>query len=398
MGGNITMREKSDMERSIYRTQLWMEEGQYELALTALQHIQTNNPEQERQIAYLSAWCHTLLEQWTEARCLLLNLFPLSTIEENWNDAKHNERERRAFYLLCLGNAAISLNRFEVASQHYTKCLKLLSERRVNLPQVRIKARHSLGMTCILSGFYAMAIQHYEEALQMCMTIPQHEDLPEIYYGLCDANRLLENFEGAYTYGVKALELYEKRGMRTMEGRVQNALGRICYQMQEYNEAADHYLESLSIATLDDNQKTKLVNFMALADLRLAEDRLEEAQRYCQRALEVADGLNDNYYLGLMYLTCGKVTLAESEHIEGEQHDILFSKARRLFERAKELLSQTQASVLLGEAYGRIAQMLEQSGQPQEAICYWKIAYESLSRPIGQSLDELQNIQANPLL
>jgi len=398
MGGNITMREKSDMERSIYRTQLWMEEGQYELALTALQHIQTNNPEQERQIAYLSAWCHTLLEQWTEARCLLLNLFPLSTIEENWNDAKHNERERRAFYLLCLGNAAISLNRFEEASQHYTKCLKLLSERRVNLPQVRIKARHSLGMTCILSGFYAMAIQHYEEALQMCMTIPQHEDLPEIYYGLCDANRLLENFEGAYTYGVKALELYEKRGMRTMEGRVQNALGRICYQMQEYNEAADHYLESLSIATLDDNQKTKLVNFMALADLRLAEDRLEEAQRYCQRALEVADGLNDNYYLGLMYLTCGKVTLAESEHIEGEQHDILFSKARRLFERAKELLSQTQASVLLGEAYGRIAQMLEQSGQPQEAICHWKIAYESLSRPIGQSLDELQNIQANPLL
>ncbi len=168
------MREKSDMERSIYRTQLWMEEGQYELALTALQHIQTNNPEQERQIAYLSAWCHTLLEQWTEARCLLLNLFPLSTIEENWNDAKHNERERRAFYLLCLGNAAISLNRFEEASQHYTKCLKLLSERRVNLPQVRIKARHSLGMTCIVSGFYAMAIQHYEEALQMCMTIPQH--------------------------------------------------------------------------------------------------------------------------------------------------------------------------------------------------------------------------------
>ena len=168
-----------------------------------------------------------------------------------------------------------------------------------------------------------------------------------------------------------------------MEGRVQNALGRICYQMREYNEAADHYLESLSIATLDDNQKTKLVNFMALADLRLAEDRLEEAQRYCQRALEVADGLNDNYYLGLMYLTYGKVTLAESEHIEGEQQKILFSKAIRLFERAKELLTQMQASVLLGEAYGRIAQMLEQSGQPQEAICYWKIAYESLSRPIG---------------
>jgi tetratricopeptide (TPR) repeat protein len=381
------MHKKSDSERSLYRAQLWMEEGQYQLALTALQHLKTHNPEQERQIAYLSAWCNILLEQWPEARCLLLHLNPPSSIEENWNDAKHNERERRAFYLLCLGNAAISLKRIEEASLHYTQCLKLLSERRVNLPQVRIKAHHSLGMICTLSGFYVMAIKHYEDALLLCKNIPEHEDLPEIYYGLCDANRLLGKFESAYTYGVKALELYDNKGMRNMEGRIQNLLGRICYQMREYNESADRYLESLSIATLDNNQELKMVNFTALADLRLAEDRLEEAQRYCQLALEVADGLNDNYFLGLMFLACGKVALAESEQTNGKQHEILFSKARSFFERAKEHLSQTQASALLAEVYGRMAQMFEQSGQSQDALSYWKTAYESLSKPIGQSLD-----------
>ncbi len=381
------MHEIPDSERSIYRARLWIEEGQYDLALTDLQHIQTDDPEQERQMAYLSAWCHTRLEHWAEAQCLISQLYTPGNIEESWNDAKHNERERRAFYLLCLGNAAINLNRFEEASQHYTQCLKLLSERRVNLPQVRIKARYSLGMTCSMSGFYAMAIQHYEEALRLCQNNPDQEDLPEIYYGLCDANRLLGKFESAYTSGVKALELYENRGMRTMEGRAQNMLGRICYQIREYDEAADHYLESLSRATLDNNQKMKMVNFTALADLRLAENRQEEAQRYCQRALEVADGMHDNYYLGLMYLTCVKVTLAESEQAEGEQHEILFSNARRLFEKAKEHLSQTQASVLLGEVYGRIAQMLEKSGQSQEAISYWKTAYESLSSPYGRNID-----------
>ena len=381
------MHEIPDSERSIYRARLWIEEGQYDLALTTLQHIQTDDPEQERQMAYLSAWCHIRLEHWAEAQHVISQLYTPGSIEESWNDAKHNERERRAFYLLCLGNAAINLNRFEEASQHYTQCLKLLSERRVNLPQVRIKARYSLGMTCSISGFYAMAIQHYEEALRLCQNNPDQEDLPEIYYGLCDANRLLGKFESAYTFGVKALELYEKRGMRTMEGRAQNMLGRICYQIREYDEAADHYLESLSIATLDNNQKMKMVNFTALADLRLAENRQEEAQRYCQLALEVADGMQDNYYLGLMYLTCVKVTLAESEQAEGEQHEILFSNARRLFEKAKEHLSQTQASVLLGEVYGRIAQMLEKSGQSQEAISYWKTAYESLSSPYGRNID-----------
>ena len=148
------MHKKYDMERSIYHAQLWLEEGQYDLALSALQHIQTRNPEQKRQIAYLSAWCHTILEHWTEARCLLLPLYPPGDIEENWNNEKHNERERRAFYLFCLGNAAMSLKRLEEASQHYTQCLKLLSERRVNLPKVRIKALHSLGLSCMMSGFY----------------------------------------------------------------------------------------------------------------------------------------------------------------------------------------------------------------------------------------------------
>jgi tetratricopeptide (TPR) repeat protein len=381
------MHKKYDMERSIYHAQLWLEEGQYDLALSALQNIQTHNPEQKRQIAYLSAWCHTILEQWTEARCLLLLLYPPGGIEENWNNEKHNEGERRAFYLYCLGNAAMSLKRLEEASQHYTQCLKLLSERRVNLPQVRIKALRSLGLTCIMNGFYVMAIKQYEEALQLCKNTSEQEDLPDIYYGLCDATRWEGNFGDAYTYGVKALAVYETRGLRDKQGHVQNLLGRVSYQMHDYNEAADHYLESLSIATQGDNQGLKLVNFTALAELRLAEERLDEAQRYCEHAQEAADGLDDNFNLGLMHLTCGNVMVAESERAVGEQHDILLAKAREFFERAEKLLAQTHDSVLLGEVYGKIAQMLEQSGQPQEALSYWKNAYESLSYSIGQSLE-----------
>lgn len=376
-----------DTELLTLRARLLMEEGQNELALATLEEIQMDDPEQERQIAYLSAWCHTRLGHWTEALRLLAPLYTPGSIEDNWNDANHNERERRAFYLLCLGNAAVNLNRYEEASQHYMQCLKLLNERRVHLPQVRIKARYALGMTCIASGFYALAIQHYEEALRLCKNDPNHEDLPDIYYGLCDANRHLGKFEAAYKYGVQALELYEKRGMRSMEGRIHNVLGRICYQLREYREATDHYMESLSIATLENSQNTKMVNFAALADLRLAENRLEEAQRYCDRALEVSQGLTDDMYLGLTYLVCGKVAQAESEQAEGKRQERLFEEAREFFEKAKEHLTRAQARDYLAEVYGRLAQMLEQSGQTQEALVYWKAAYTSLSDSQGQSMD-----------
>ena len=381
------MHKKSSVERSIYRVQLWMEEGQYDLALTALQNLKTRNIDQTRLIIYISAWCHTLLEEWTEAQCLLNSLYPPSSIEANWHSTKHNERERRAFCLMCLGNTALVLNRFEEASQHYTQCLKLLNERRVNLPQVRIKTLNSLGLICITNGFYAMAIKHFEEALNLCKNVPEHDVLPEINYGLCDANRQLRRYETAYIYGVKALQLSKQKSMLTLESRMQHLLGKINYQQNAYEEAANHYMESLAIASQEHNQELKIANFTALADLLLAEDRLEEAKRYSQRALEIADVMYNRYYLGLLYLTCGNVTLAEIEQTEEEQHNMLFSKARSFFEQAKESLAQTQECALLGEVNRRIAQMLEQSGQTQEALAYWKTAYESVSKPVGLSLD-----------
>lgn len=166
-----------------------------------------------------------------------------------------------------------------------------------------------------------------------------------------------------------------------------NLLGRICFQLGEYREATDHYMEALSIATIDNHQMMKMVNFSALADLRLAENRLDEAKRYRQRAQEVSGGLNDPHLFGLMYQICGKVAQAEGEQKEGEPRQRHFEEAKAFFEKAIAHLSQTEARTSLAEVYGRLAQILEMSGQQQEAISYWKAAYESLSGLKGPSLD-----------
>src|SRR5579864_9583415 len=93
-GGITTLNEQSETERLIYRARLWMGEGRDDLALATLEEIQTGDSEQQHQIAYLCAWCYTKLERWTEALRLLSPLYTQSSIEDNWNDANHNERER----------------------------------------------------------------------------------------------------------------------------------------------------------------------------------------------------------------------------------------------------------------------------------------------------------------
>src|SRR5258708_12586235 len=126
-GRYCTMIEQPDTERLIYRARLCMEEERHDLALVALEEISSDNPEKRREIAYLSAWCHARLEHWNDALRLLSSLYTPSIIEDNWNDANHNERERHPFYLLSLGNPPLTLSLYQPPPQHYTQSLPILS-------------------------------------------------------------------------------------------------------------------------------------------------------------------------------------------------------------------------------------------------------------------------------
>ena len=131
-----------------------------------------------------------------------------------------------------------------------------------------------------------------------------------------------------------------------------------------------------------------MVNCTALARVRLAEGRLEETKRYCQRALEIADRLpsSDAYLSGLTYLLRGKVAQAEAGQAEGEQRRRRLEEALQWFAQAKEKLSPTQAYADVTEMYGRWAEVLEDLGRDEEALACWKSGYEALSATNGMAL------------
>ena len=92
------MSQTQDIELLLLRARLNIQEGRPQEALAVLETIQTDDPEQQREIAYLCAWCYSQQSCWAEAVHHLSSYTP-NNIEDSWNDADHNERERRAFYL-----------------------------------------------------------------------------------------------------------------------------------------------------------------------------------------------------------------------------------------------------------------------------------------------------------
>lgn len=376
------MSQKTEITQLLRRAHLFITEGQEKEALATLDKIQTDNPDYLREIAYLRAWCCTFHTSWDEAAGYLAPYYS-QVSADNLQDMGQTERRRRAFYLLMLGNAAADLSRFEEATHHYTHCLKLLDERRMNVKSVRIKARCGLGLTYTQTGFYTVALKHYEDAQRLCGDDPAHEDLPTIYYGLCDVLRLMGDFDQAFQYGRKALELYQKRSERLLEGRIRNLLGRICFQTRDFHDAADYYTEAITIASSLNSPRLLIANFTAMADLRLAEGRLEEARRYCDYAQEASDRLQDGQIAGMMYLVRGKVAESEAEQVQGQRRQQLLDEAIAWYEKAKTVFTETQAATHLAEVYRRLAQLLENVGRQQQAIEYWKNAYTVFSNPKG---------------
>jgi tetratricopeptide (TPR) repeat protein len=380
--------QPSEIERTLRRIRLMTEEGHEEDVLKQLDALLTEDPQVQQEITYTRAWYYTQKGQWNETFEHFSSLYDPQSIQSDWDDTTHTERERRAFYLVWLGTIAVNLSRNDDASRLFTQCLEILEMRRVHLPKVRIKALRGQAMICIASGLNAVAIQHYQEALKVCakekLQLELKRDIADIHYGLADAYRQSGDFGRARTHGRMALQMYEDLPDRYFVCRVYNMLGRIAFQLGEHQVAAEHIMESLSLAVLEDKVGMKMINFVAMADVRLAEKRLDEAQRYCDNALETADHLQDDHHLcGMMYLVRGKVAFARAKEAQGEAAGCALQDAQDIYKKAEEHLAQTQATAHLSELYGRRAEVYEALNQPQEALACWKSAFDVSASPRG---------------
>lgn len=363
------------------RIHLFIAEGQQEEALATLVQIQPEGVRQKREVSYLQAWCATLRGQWDEAAQFLRSSDLAEHEIETIQSLGQTERRRRAHYLLLLGSLAINLECYEEATGHYTQCIKFLDERRMNIPGVRIKARCGLGTAYTRTGFHAVALTHYQDALSLIGEDTTHPDLPDIYYGLCDVYRYLGNFEQAFPLGKRALQLYVDGCDRVMEARMRNLLGRICYQMRAFQDASSYYTEALALAASVGDAALIMLNFTGLADARRAEGLLEEAHDYCERALTYQDSISDGRAWGMMYVVYGKVVEAEAGRAHGQLVGELLDQAIVWYKKAEALLLPLRANVELAELYGRLAQILETAGRQGEALAYWKSAYSVYSQP-----------------
>ncbi len=364
----------------LHHLHLFMIEGRAEKALATLEQVATSDPVQAQEIAYVRAWCAASRGYWDAAAPFLL---PAQSAEQaiDLQSLGQTERRRRIHYLLLLGQTAGELGYHEEAARHYTQCLAHLDERRMNIPAVRIKVRCALGATYVQTGFYAVALTHYADALRLSGADNGHPAALEIYSGLYEAQRFLGNLAQALVYGKKVLRLYEARPDMRQQIHWHHLLGRLFSQMRAFQDAAAHYTEALELARQVDSPLLIFTNLVALTTTHLEEGHVETAQCAYEHALAYQTDISDAYLIGSLHLVGGKIAEAGAAKTTGERASILLNEALACYREAEAAFVPLQARAELVEVYGRLARLLEISGQQSEALACWKSAYAMYDRP-----------------
>lgn len=376
------MEQIPDNKMLLFRARLLLEEGQSDTALKILEAIVPDGEKQQKEVAYFLGWCYVLHKRWGDATDVLSPIF--SFVDDEGESESRIDRERLALCRLHLGYAAINFCRFDEATHHFSRCLKVLNNKRVNLPPiVRVKAHYSLAMSYMMRGLYRTAIQQYHEALHHFLYIDNDGELGNIYYGLSDTYRLVGNLEDARLAGERALELYVKAANRSREGATHNLLGQIALENKDYRVASDHYTEALAISNACAGTKMSMLNCTALADVRLAEGRLDEAKRFCQLACEMMSHVSDNYFCGLTYCVTAKVSHSLAGQAREEERQRLLEETIQWLEKAKGSFAGMEVDGDTAEMYQLWAQTLEELGNYQEAFAFWRSGYETLSKAKG---------------
>lgn len=331
-------------------------------------------PAQKKELDYLYAWCAAAQECWEEV-VQRVGAFPPAPHESARAEllADGSFRRRRPACLLFLGDMARELGYFEEALEHYQRCLKLLGERRMNIPEVRLLAHLSMAVLALRMDQPSQALTQYKTALDLCGEASGHPLLAILLTGLCEAHARLEQPTEALAAGQKALSLLQEKAQAGCQEQLLVLLSRVSLALHNGPAALTYAHNAWQVAS-DANNPTGMATILLMqARIHYEECQMKEARAACQQALAIPQALQDAHLHGTIVFAQGEIAEAEW-HCHPERVD-LADEAQSRYEEAQTIFESLSQTASLARVSMRLARFLEARGKPEQALTYWKTAF-----------------------
>jgi tetratricopeptide (TPR) repeat protein len=250
-----------------------------------------------------------------------------------------------------------------LANQALERCRKLGP----TAQQIEARILGHLASMFVVTHSWALAINHYEAAVEVASAVRDLLQLAKMHHGLGLAYVRLQQPAVARQHLDKALALYSMESDRSAVYRVENDLGHLLLQEGQLDSAEQHLLKALDGADeLHMSRRGRGFILANLGNVNLKRGRLEDARRYLNEAIEAGEAFGERILLADVNALLGQ--------LEERLDDIPVADDR--FRQALHLLSELEMPDRLRDCHMEYAQVLDDRGDVAGAARHWKLAAE----------------------
>jgi tetratricopeptide (TPR) repeat protein len=210
------------------------------------------------------------------------------------------------------------------------------------------------------------AIEMFQHALAITKEFLAPDRLTSMYWDISRYLAETQNYFLATLYGYKTLQLLVLEYCDSMRSEMYQYLGQA--MLHEDQRKAVIYLERLLQDGSLEKDTLAFASVMSItADALCRQGEMKKAYEYAQKACKLALAYGDRIVTASIFLTFGSIACAQEDYQVG---DAQFMAGLSMLERLNNRQELADKSAIY-------AQLLEKRGLPDEALKFYKKAYES---------------------
>ncbi len=240
---------------------------------------------------------------------------------------------------------------------------KSTTHRFSNNDDVLIDSLKNLGNAKVKQGDYDQAFTFYFKALEIAEKNNNLKSISDLYNNLGVGYNDLKKYDRATEYHLRALKIRKELGLKKEVGASLQNLGNIYYNKMEDSTAMSYYQQALKIQKQIGDRSNEATSLIDIAGIYVDQEKDDEAIKFTLQALTIRKELGEQNRLARIYENLGDMLSMKGDH----------SGALKYFDAALTIADSLNAKRDMMQIYESYSNTYEQMKDPVNALKYFKL-------------------------
>ncbi|QTE21608.1 tetratricopeptide repeat-containing sensor histidine kinase [Polaribacter cellanae] len=282
-----------------------------------------------------------------------------------------NYKNGLAYEYIKLGNVYRKYSKYDKAIETHKKALEVAANK-----EFQIFSLNMLGVDYRRKNIYTSAIDYNKKALEIAEKIEQPNSgvlrsMEVSYNSIGNIYILLEQYSLAENSFKKAIENAEKSGNKWSLSINNENIAKVKEAQDSLNLAIFYTQKALAIDKSINNHYGRMICYNRLGKLHIKKGEYSKAKTFLKEAVPIAKSVKNQYYIALINNNLGWVATKTNNYAKAKEH----------FKISLEIAEKRNYKTALTEIYTNYSEYNQLTKNYKEALKYYK-KYTSISNEL----------------